>query len=372
MRKTADVVIIGGGVAGVNALYYLAEAGVTETVLVEMETLGSGTTAYSSAYVTLQEPDELITMLSMLSFPEFQAFKDRFQFDVGDLTRGSLSLDTIENAARMIRRAERQEALGVPTQVLNPDEIRRLAPFLNTLDLGPGLLCKHGGAVDAHAFMQAYVKHATRMGAEAHEHVKATGITVENQKVTGVDTTHGHISTPNVINAAGVYAKLVGRWVGLELPLTNSLRHTLLTEPSSLIDEHMSMLEILNPLEIYVEAKGQRADFTLGVDETDDFEHVADLKMVVGKYGDDIAYRMPAIAKLGIVSVIAGIRTLTPDGRPILGPVDTLFGYFNDCGWGGSGVSLAPGGGKLIAESITGTKNPLLGVEPFLLGRFQK
>jgi glycine/D-amino acid oxidase-like deaminating enzyme len=131
------------------------------------------------------------------------------------------------------------------------------------------------------------------------------------------------------------------------------------------------MIEILNPLEIYIEGKDNRADFTLGDDPTENFEHVADVDFILSKYGDGIGYRLPGIADLQVTSVISGIRSISIDSLPIIGPIDCLVGYYNDCGWGGNGVSLSPIGGKIIAEFITGSDNLPLDKGLFLLERFK-
>jgi len=97
---------------------------------------------------------------------------------------------------------------------------------------------------------------------------------------------------------------------------------------------------------------------------------VANLHRLVEKYGEHVIYRMPKIAGLGVMRYYAGIRSLTLDGLPILGPVDAVEGYINDCGWGGDGVSHAPAGGQLIAGFVTGTSNLQLNIETFRLRRF--
>ena len=371
MRTTADVVVIGGGIAGVSALYYLTEGGISNILLVEMERIGGGTTGHTAAYVTLQEPLELSTRLSLMSYPEVCSFEDKFDVDIGFQKKGSLSLDVIEHSDTLLERAELQRSMNVPTDVLTRDEIKSIAPFLNLSDIEIGLLCQEGGPVDPHPFIHAYIKHAKRLGAEAREEVKATNIVVRNGKVVGVDTTRGFVSTPIVINAAGIYASEVGSWVGIDIPLINALRHTIRSELTPLVPKGIPMIEVLNPEEIYIETKGHSLDFSLGFDITDSHAHVANLQHLVEKYGDAIVHRMPVMRDLGIQSCEAGIRSMTPDDLPILGPVDTVEGFINDCGWGGSGVSLAPAGGKLITECILGTSNLPVSVEPFLLKRFR-
>jgi len=371
MKKTADVVIIGGGVAGISALFNLVKCGITNVALIEMKTIGSGTTSYSAAYVCVQEPDLFVTKMSQYSFPEFLAFQDMFGINLGKLDKGSISIDVEENKKFMLNRAGQQNSIGVKTTILEPNEIARIAPFLNNSDLGPGLLCELGGSIDPHILMREYVKYSISKGAYVYENLLATGLLIESGKIKGVVTTQGIISANCVVNAAGIYANKIASWACISLPLRNALRHTITTEPTSNISNNMPMIEILNPLEIYIEGKDNRADFTLGDDPTENFEHVADVDLILSKYGEDIANRLPGIANLKVTSVISGIRSLSMDSLPIIGPINDLDGYYNDCGWGGNGVSLSPIGGKLITEFITGSDNLPLNKDLFLLGRFK-
>ncbi len=369
MRTTADVVIIGGGIQGVSALYYLAESGIRNTVLVEMDKLASGTTAYTAGWIMLQQPRREQMQLSQISFAEFRSFEDKFGVDIGFRQKGSLSINTIGHSDEMRERAQLQKSLGIPVKILTASEIKSMAPILNVSDIELGLYCEEDGVVDANAIVYAYSKAAKLLGAEVEEGVKAIDIIVQNAKVIGVKTTRGLIATPFVVNAAGIYAKEVGKWIGLDIPITNALRHIVVTD--LLIPEDMPLIEVLNPVQIYIGSTGGRADYTVGSFETDRFEHKPDLMLLIKTHLDDLMHRAPALAEAGIVTCTAGIRSLTPDGLPILGPVEEVSGYINDCGWGGTGISHGPAGGQVIAECIAGTSNLPVSIEPFLMKRFQ-
>ena len=370
MRTTADAVIIGGGIQGVSALYHVAESGVRDIVLLEMHTIGSGTTAHTAAWVWQQVAPESSIWLSKISMNEFRSFADRYGVDIGFRQRGSLWIDTLPYADALFRQADLQETMGVPTDILTAGEIESLAPFLNVSDVAMGLYCSEDAVVDPHPFVQTYVKEARRLGAEVAEGVRATNVVARGGRVLGVETTDGYVATPIVVNAAGIYDKTVARWIGIDLPTENFRMHILLTEPTSLVSNAMPMIAISHPAEIFIEERANGAQLYIGHDPTDRFDHVPNLDKLVLDCGDALAYRMPAIADLGIAYCEAGIRSDSPDGRPILGPVDGLEGYINDCGWGGAGVAHAPGGGRLIAGCILGTSDAKVSVEPYLLQRF--
>ncbi|RLC17196.1 MAG: hypothetical protein DRI57_10130 [Deltaproteobacteria bacterium] len=379
MKKTADVVIIGGGIQGASALCYLCEAGIRNVMLIEMDKLGgaSSTTAYTSGWVMLQEEDEINIRMSQMSFLEFLRFEEKYGIDINFIQNGSLSIDTTDHSERFHKRAEIHKTFGIHGEILSREDIRSVAPFLNLSDIESGLFSKNDGKVNADSVLQGYIRQAKRLGAEICEGTKAVNIKVRNGKVAGVETTSGFIHTPVVVNAAGIYAKQVARWAGIRLPLTNALLHVVLTEPTPMIQDNMPLIEVLNPELIYVEGRtsigseGNIAEYSLGNVKTESFDHVAQLELFTEKYADHILYRIPEIFNLGITNCYAGIRTLTPDDFPILGHTDEVEGYVSDCGWGGRGISHAPAGGRLIAECISKTHKLPVSIEPFLLSRFK-
>jgi len=367
MKKTADAVIIGGGVAGISTLYHLARRGV-KALLFEVDRLGSGTTAYTAGWVILQEPTRLRIMMSLLSLAEFRLLQD--EMNIGLHSKGLLSINTVEYIEHERKRAKMQESLGISTELLSPLEIKKIAPFLNVDDIGIGRYCADDGIVDAHALVQGYAKKARSLGAVIYEGVRVTNILQKKNRVVGVDTTAGIVSSPIVVNAAGIYAKQVAGWAGVELPLHLDLRHNVYTEKIPSIPADMPLLEILNPVVIYLGATGQRADYTVGSFPPTSFAHRPNLALLLKTHLADLEYRMPDVAQAGIIKCTAGIRAHSPDDLPILGPVKDVEGYYNNCGWDGHGVMHSPIGGQLVASCITGIEVPPIPIEPFLLNRF--
>jgi len=263
-----------------------------------------------------------------------------------------------------------QESMGVSTEILTAEDIKSIAPFLNVEDIGIGRFCKEDGIVDAHALLQVYIKKARALGATVEEGVDVINIVTEHDKIVGIETTQGFISTPILINAAGIYADQVGRWAGIDIPINKRLGHIIFTEPIPSVPEDMPLLEIMNPELIYIGSSRKRVDYTVGDLDTDSFEHKPNLDLILEKHFDDLFYRASDIARAGIVNCTAGVRAATPDGIPILGPVEQVSGFINNCGLGGNGIIYSPCVGKLVAQYITGTNKMPLSIEPFLLKRF--
>lgn len=380
MKQTADVVVIGGGIQGVSALYYLAELGL-EVRLVEMDALGSGITFFTAGWFVTQVRWELNVRMSQLSLGEYLQFEDKFGEKVPYHRIGTLSINTVEHTQEMLALADRYGSWDVPVQVLYARDIKKIAPFLNLSDIGVGLYCDRDGRLDTAYVLGVYAKHAKRLGAKIDEGVTATGILVRNGKVKGVKTTRGDIATPVVVNAAGTYDRVVASWAGVELPTAKRRRYTIYTEPTSLIPNGSPLVEVLNPEPIYISREGGIATYSVGLELTDSSNHIREcnanvLSHIDAVYGKALQHRIPELYELGIQHCLGGLRSVPHSeqgvpqvGRtlPILGPVKQVEGYINDCAWGGLGVTHAPVGGMFIAECVAGVDIIPLDIEPFLL-----
>lgn len=369
MATTADVVIIGGGIAGASAAYHLTKNGIRNVQLVEMKSLGSGTTAYTAGWVMLQETSEIKIRMTQASYEELRTLNE--EDSIGFQIRGSLSVNTSEFSNDQMEKANLRRSLGVPIDILTTKEIKSMAPILKADDLGIGTYCKDDGLVDAHALLQAYVRRAKSLGARISESVKVLGIKTSDSRVVGVETTDGFINSPVIVNATGIYAKQIGKLIGLDLPIQNALRHNVYTAPIASVPEGMPLIEVLNPEVIYLGSSGKRVDYTIGTFDTDSYEHKPNLDLLLERHLNDLIYRVPEVAEARIIDCTAGIRSITPDGLPILGPVDGIEGYINDCGWAGNGIMYAPIGGQLVADYIAHKKTTPINIEQFSLSRFK-
>jgi sarcosine oxidase subunit beta len=217
--------------------------------------------------------------------------------------------------------------------------------------------------------MQAYVQHSRRMGAEIHEKVEATGIVREQDRVIGVETTAGLISTPVVVNAAGPRAAQVGAWVGLGLPIRNFKRTIFITDRFDEIPDNSPFVMDL-AAEWYFRKEGHGILMGMGIEESTTFEPQLDwqyLDLMI----QHAMHRAPVLEQARVMRGWAGLRSLTPDDYPILGPVPGTSGFINACGWGGHGVMHAPIGGQLVAEWIVDGQSSTMDGTPFLFDRFK-
>ena len=370
MKSRASVVVIGGGIIGTSIAYHLAQRGVRDVVLVEADMVGSGSSGRSAATILLQMSREMTIRLSQESFKEYLNFENQFGADTGYKPIGYLNLATKEITADLRAQVELQRRLGVPTEMLSPDELARLVPALNVSDIEFGSICWKDGVIDPHSVMQAYVKHARRLGAEINEKVEATGIVVDaaRNRGVGVQTTAGNLAAPIVVNAAGARAAQVGSWVGLNLPIKNFKRTIFITDRFDEIPDNTPFVMDL-AVEWYFRKEGKGILLGMGTEESATFEPQLEWEFLDAMIRRAL-HRAPILANARVMRGWAGLRSLTPDDYPILGHASMVEGFINCCGWGGHGVMHAPIAGQLVAELIADGKATTMDIEPFQLQRF--
>jgi sarcosine oxidase subunit beta len=350
MKSTAEVVIVGGGIQGLSLAYHLARKGLTDVLLVEANTLGSGSSGRSAAIIGHVFPSEKCLPLLQLSFDALLRLPDELEADPGYQPIGCLLLAGAQTAPDLRRRHTLLQRLGIESYLLNHEAILGLTPGLHLADIEFALYTFQAGCVDPHFIMMAYARHARRLGVQLAEGVRATGIDVQGDRVVGLHTTAGRVATPRVVNAAGFRARQVAAWAGMELPITNFKRHIFCTGP---VPAYSGSIPFTYEADLpwYMRREGPGLLIGMGSVESDEEDPVVDWSFLDAVIEHSL-HRAPPLAEAGVKTGWAGLRSITPDDDPILGPAPHLPGFYNDCGWGGHGVMLAPAGGLLLAEWI--------------------
>jgi len=380
MKKNAKVVIIGAGIQGLSVAAHLALEEITDVIVLEMgQLVGGGETARTASMLMFQvhEGQEAKAHLSLLSIPEYRKFNETFpdsNIDIGLRQCGSILYATNEAAARKLReQGAAQNEKGILTETLTSVELKKRLPILNVSDIIAAIYCPDDGYLDVSAVISGYKNYAKKQGVDIATGVTAIGILLKEDQVIGVQTTKGLIKTPFVVNAAGALADKVGNWVNLKIPLSNTVRSIWVTEEIP----NLGTVPILEDIssEWYLRPEGKQLLVGVGpVDQTT--EEIRNLHQdIPARHRDDcrefILYRVPGLANVEFIKGWAGIRPLTPDQLPIIGPVPEVKGFINCCGWSGHGIAHAPVAGRLVAELITHGKTDTLDITPFLLSRFK-
>jgi len=370
MQAAADVVIIGAGVVGCSTAYHLARAGITDVLVVEMGQVGSGSSGQSASMLSLQFcADELSASLAQHSYARYMQFEEEIGVSIDFKRIGWVSLATQESAEHLLRIARMSRSLGITTEVLTPEEIQHRYPEINTADIAVGTWGPDDGSFDPHMIMWGYIRRAREMGVRLRQGVRAMGIRVRNGRVEGVQTDEGFVATEVVVNAGGPWAVEIGRWVGVEVPIVNSARTILVTGPFPDIPSDRPFVEDMTA-EWYFRPEGPGILMGMGSSPTDRADISFDVEMRDVMI-DTAVHRVPVLEKASLLTGWTGVRPLTLDDHPVLGPVPAVEGLILNCGWGGTGIINAPIAGQLVAELIGDGKAATMDISPFRVERFE-
>jgi sarcosine oxidase subunit beta len=389
---TADVVVVGGGVSGAAIARELARRGVG-VVVVERGEIASGTTGSGGGGIILQtkRPGPHLT-LGLRSARLLREMAPELG-EIGYAMNGALVLLPDAEAARTLDPfLATQRAAGLPVTVVSRADVLEREPALTGAYAGATYLPPMAdGITDAHvdptALAQAYVRAATDAGATIRTGTAVTAIRTTNGRVTSVVTEQGEIACGVVVNAAGVWAPGIAAMVGRDVPITPRRGQWLRTIPGSTPTVHRPILEAAYLLAKFDPAYGERSPdpflrmggaltlmplrdggtFVGNSREFAGFDTTPDGAMTDAILRHAAAF-MPSLANAPIAMRGAGLRPYTPDGLPILGPVDGVEGFVMAAGHEGDGVALSAITGQLIADwIINGAREDLA---PFLLSRF--
>lgn len=364
MREQARVVIIGGGMMGIGLLYHLVEEGWSDVTLVEKGELTSGSTWHAAG----QCPH----FIGHLGMARIHFYATRLYPRLEQLTGqsagwhgcGGIRLATTEDEVDWFRQVLGLARLvGYEAQLISPEEIRRLHPFLDTTGVKLGFLTLEDGHVDPARAAFALAAAARRRGATIATRTRVTAIEPLPSGEWRVVTDRGQVRCEHVVNAAGSYAPQVGAFTGLRVPCVNMLHHYLVTEPLPEIAARERELPVVRDpwSHAYLrqeqkgllvgpyEREGARTVFDAGVPWEFESELLPpELDPLTGCLERATA-RLPLLAKAGIRRIVSGAITHTPDGFPLLGPAPGLRNYWMACG-SSIGIAQGPGCGRFLAQ----------------------
>ncbi len=369
MPRTADIVIIGAGAVGASIAYHLARHGARDVVVLERETVGSGSTSKAAGGIRVQFGTRVEIEFSLRSIDFFKRFDDEMGVPCDYRQEGYLILLFDEaDLARYRKNAAFQTSLGADVRIIGPDEARAIVPELNVDDV----LAAAWGPMDGHAspndVVQAYAARARERGVRILEGTPATAIELEGDRVTAVLTPDGRIDTPLVVNAAGPQAPLVARMVGLEVPVDPRRRHIFVTDEFSGV-RHPMPLVIDRKSGFYCRSEQGQVLMSAGdVGTTTEFSASVDWSML-GETVDKAVRRIPALEGASIRHAWAGLRPLTPDEHAILDWAPGVRGLYLAVGFCGHGFQHSPATGQVVAEILTGAP-PSINVTDLSLARF--
>ena len=371
LPKSAKIVIVGGGVMGGSTAYHLARQGCADVVLLEKQDLwGMGATGKCAGGFRYQFSTEINVRLSLLSLPMLGRFEDELGQAI-DLRRdGYLFLLTNEADVHAFgENVAMQRSLGVKTEWLSGDEVRHRLPLLAADDVIAATFNADDGRADPNGVVMGYVNGAKRLGVQTMTGTHVTGVDVENDRITGVSTNHGHIRCDILVNAAGPGAGQVSDLLGVPMPIVPIRRQIVTTTPiPALPPDFPFVIDFANSLYFHQEGGGlltgqsnpeQGPGYDERVDQAWEYAHM-----------EAAIERLPLLGTVGRAAHWAGLYEVTPDAHPILGAVPSVEGYFIVGGFSGHGFMHGPAAGMLMSEVILDGQASTLDISMLDYNRF--
>ena len=368
MARTADVIIIGGGVHGASLAFHLAQRGLKPLVL-EKTFVAAGATGRSSGLVRMHYDFRLEAELVWQSFRYFTNWEELVGGDCGFVRTGFIRIVQPEYEAALRANVKMQQDVGIPTLLVTADDIKRLAPYMMTDDFSAAAYEPESGYADPPATAMSLMTAARALGATLKSGVQVTDVLSDDSKALGVKTADGsEFHAPMVVNAAGAWADRIAAMVGLDLQMTTWSHDVMfIRRPKSVGPSHPTVIDDANEMYFRPEQGGLtlvglEVGNPLGEDPDGDAEHAH--PGYVARAVEHICRRIPVMEESSLHSAHTGYDGLSMDQRAILGPAGPE-GFWLNCGHSGTGFKIAPATGLSLAEWMVDGAPQTVDIRPF-------
>ncbi|MGY4298726.1 glycine cleavage system aminomethyltransferase T/glycine/D-amino acid oxidase-like deaminating enzyme [Bradyrhizobium sp. i1.4.4] len=356
----AEVIVIGGGVAGCSVAYHLTKLGVSDVLLLERKRLTCGTTWHAAGLVTQLRATRNMTELAKYTGELFHSLSSETGQETGFKQNGALRLaKTPGRLEELLRGASMGRNFGLEMHAVSPAEIKERWPLLDLHDVIGGIWAPKDGQVNPADVTQAFAKGARIGGAKIVENLSVDRILVERGRVVGVSTSEGDIRAQKVVICGGMWSREFAAKHGVSLPLHAAEHFYVVTETIPDLPRNLPVLFVADEEAYYKEDAGK---LLVGCFEKEakpwardgiptefcfdslpeDFEHFERILDMAIK-------RVPVLAKTGIQLFFNGPESFTPDNRYLLGETSEVSGLFTACGFNSVGILSSGGIGKALA-----------------------
>jgi sarcosine oxidase subunit beta len=370
MIKKADIVIIGGGVVGCSIAYNLAKLGAKNIILLEKNTLSSGATGRCGAGIRQQFGTKMNCILARESIKIFENLSQELEYDIELNQGGYLILAYTEKEVNQFKKnVALEQSLNIKARLITVEEAKEIVPPLNTEGILAATFCPTDGHANPFKTNFAYAEAAERLGVKIYTFTEVKEIETENHKIVAVNTDKGKVLTPIVVNAAGGYSGIIGKMVGVDLPVYSQRHQILITEPLDPLFRPMLMSFSRN---FYCQ-QTPHGSIIMGFGDPNERKD-GDIGSS-WQFAQEMAQKMtavlPLLKEVSMVRQWAGLYNMSPDAQPILGEHPQIEGFYIAIGFSGHGFMLAPITSKLIAELILKRKTSLP-IDKLDIGRFER
>ncbi|XP_003444464.1 sarcosine dehydrogenase, mitochondrial isoform X2 [Oreochromis niloticus] len=366
LPRSADAVVIGGGSLGCQTIYHLAKMGMTNVVLLERDRLTAGTTWHTAGLLWQLRPSDVeVELLAHTRNVISKDLEEETGLHTGWIQNGGLFIASNKQRLDEYKRLmSLGKVYGIESHVLSPAETKDLYPLMNVDDLYGTLYVPKDGTMDPAGTCTTLTRAATARGATVIENCPVTGIQVRAddigvKRVKAVETQHGTIETPCVVNCAGVWATKLGEMAGVKVPLIAMHHAYVVTERIEGIQNMPNVRD--HDASVYLRLQGDALSVggyernPIFWDEVSDkfafslFDLDWDVFM---QHIEGAVNRVPALEQTGIKSTVCGPESFTADHKPLMGEAPEVRGFFLGCGFNSAGMMLGGGCGRELAHWI--------------------
>jgi sarcosine oxidase, subunit beta len=374
--RSAEVVIVGGGVIGASVAYHLAARGCGDVLVLERGAQrGAGSTGRATGGFRAQFATPVNIRLSLLSREKLLSFRDETGVDPGFRQHGYLFIAQSSNELEALLSAQSiQHECGVTeAHAVSVGDIKRLNPAVETGGVVGGVFCPTDGFIRPLEILRGYAESAARLGVRFEYGVAVEGFRRDsNGRIREVVTTSGTIAASHFVNAAGAWAALLARLAGVEIPLTPLRRQVAVTRPFNLLPEEMPMTIFVDD-GFHLRVRDGRV-LLLWPDEpkTGDAFDTSVEHAWVSEVVRKARARAPCLrgAEIDRDACWAGLYEMSPDKHALVGVAEGVENFYLANGSSGHGVMHSPALGQLLAEIILDGEARALDVRPLRPTRF--
>jgi glycine cleavage system aminomethyltransferase T/glycine/D-amino acid oxidase-like deaminating enzyme len=361
----AEIIIVGGGIAGCSVAYHLAKMGKTDVLLLEQGKLTSGTTWHAAGLVGQMRPNRNMTQMSKYGIELYASLEAETGLATGWKQCGSVNVARTPERMKVLKKqVAMANSFGVECHEISPQEAGDKYPIMRTDDLRGAIWLPGDGKANPADLCMSLAKGARNRGVKMAEGIEVTGVIIENGKAVGVKTAQGEVRCEVIVNCAGQWARQFGKLAGVNVPLYSAEHFYIVT---GRIPGVHPMLPVMRDPDGYIyykeevgglvmggfepRAKPWKMDpipstfqFALLDEDWDQFEPLMTAAL----------HRTPCLETAEVKMLLNGPESFTPDGNFILGEAPELRNYFVCAGFNSAGIANSGGAGRLMAEWIVG------------------
>ncbi len=357
-----DVIIIGSGSIGTPTALGLAKAGYRTLVLDGSASVGQGSNKRAIGGVRATHSDPAKIRLCLRSIEIFRTWQEVYGDDIEWITGGYNFVAYREQEALTLKMLlEKQKSLGLNIEWYDADDLLKIVPDLNKKDLLGGTFSPEDGNCSPLLALHAFYAHACQAGAEFRYNEPVIGMVIEGGRVKGVKTPHGEYGADVVINASGAWARQIGQFAGLDLPVNPDCHEAGITE---------SVAQFLGPMVVDIRPAPGSSNFYFYQHKTGQIIFcitpspniwgfdINETSVFLPQIARRMIEVMPKLQNIRVRRTWRGLYPMTPDGTPIVGWAREVEGLLNAVGMCGQGFMLGPGMGELLTRMVANDITP--------------